>query len=134
MVGPCYLDDALKCMGQTAGLERATLGLPYRFFLAGTKAAFLAGSASLLARSLPREVAPWTTGGLAFLGFLSLDIHLLEILMDYINLGSLTRIAWGRFRRTHPAQDRRPKKGIKHHSIHLFKYSYINYYHSIARI
>lgn len=116
-MGPCYLDDALKCMGQTAGLERATLELPYRFFLAGTKAGFLAGSASLLARSLPREVAPWTTGGLAFLGFLSLDIKLLETLMECINLGALAKIAWGRFRRTHPAQDRRPKKRIKHLSI-----------------
>lgn len=47
----------------------------YFFFLAGARGAFFAGSPRLPARPVDRDVAPCTTGGLAFLGFLSLDIH-----------------------------------------------------------
>lgn len=47
----------------------------YFFFLVGARGVFLPGSDNLLPSSVPREVAPCTTGGLAFLGFLSLAIN-----------------------------------------------------------
>jgi hypothetical protein len=58
-------------------VEEMRLGV-YFFFLAGRRGAFFAGSANFPLSSAPRNAAPWTTGGLAFLGFLSLDIYTLS--------------------------------------------------------
>ena len=47
----------------------------YFFFFAGAAGACLVFSVSRLPSSVPRDVAPCTTGGLAFLGFLSLAMN-----------------------------------------------------------
>ena len=47
----------------------------YFFFFAGASGAFFTVSARVPARPEPLDVAPCTTGGLAFLGFLSLAMN-----------------------------------------------------------
>jgi hypothetical protein len=81
----------------------------------------------LLARSLPRELAPWTTAGLAFLGFLSFDINLLEEPHGCFRWSS--GLAWGQNRNSrefflclifNPAQTPVPKGSDQNGTFRCF--------------